>query len=99
MPGIFLFFSTFIFICGLYGLVSNTENLVFSLVSMELLLLSISLNFIYFSIFLHQPNGQIFSILLLSVAASEAALGLSLLLTSSKMKNSLKTVDFSLLRG
>jgi len=75
------------------------ENLLFSLVSMELLLLSISLNFIFFSSFLHDPQGQIIALLMLGVAASEAAVGLSLLLVASRLKNTIKTVTFNNLKG
>ena len=98
-PTMFLSFTTILFCFGLYGLISNTENLLFSLISMEILLLSISLNFIYFSIFLHDPQGQIIALLVLGIAASEAAVGLSLLLVASRLKNSIKTVTFNSLKG
>jgi NADH-quinone oxidoreductase subunit K len=75
------------------------ENLLFSLVSMEIMLLSISLNFIYFSVFLHDPKGQIIALLILGIAASEAAVGLSLLLVASRLKNTIKTVAFNTLKG
>ena len=98
-PTIFLIFTTILFCFGLYGLISNMENLLFSLVSMEIMLLSISLNFIYFSVFLHDPKGQIIALLILGIAASEAAVGLSLLLVASRLKNTIKTVAFNTLKG
>lgn len=99
MPTHFVFFTTIIYCLGIYGLVCNTNNLLFSLVSMELILLSISLNFIYFSIFFHDPKGQIFALLLLGIAASEAAVGLSLLIVSSQTKHRMYTIDFNILKG
>jgi len=98
-PTTFLIFTTILLCLGLYGLISNMENLLFSLISMEILLLSISLNFIYFSIFFHDPQGQIIALLILGIAASEAAVGLSLLLVASRLKNTIKTVAFNTLKG
>ena len=99
LPGHFVLFTTCLYCLGIYGLARNTKNLLFSLVSMELILLSISLNFIYFSITHHDPKGQIFALLLLGIAASEAAVGLSLLIVSSQTKNRMHTTDFNTLKG
>lgn len=98
-PTTFLLFTTLLFSFSLYGLISNMENLLFSLVCMEILLLSVSLNFIYFSVFFHDNKGQIFALLILGIAASEAAVGLSMLLVASRLKNNIKTVSFNFLKG
>lgn len=98
-PTIFLSFTTFLFCLSLYGLISNLENFLFSLVCMEILLLSVSLNFIYFSVFFHDIKGQVFALLILGIAASEAAVGLSILLVASRLKNNIKTISFNLLKG
>jgi len=98
-PTIFLCFTTLLFCLSLYGLISNMENFLFSLVCMEILLLSVSLNFIYFSVFFHDIKGQVFALLILGIAASEAAVGLSILLVASRLKDNIKTTSFNLLKG
>ena len=99
MPTKFVFFTVLVYCIGIYGLSTNLNNLLFSLISMELILLSVSLNFIYFSVLLHDPKGQLIALLLLGIAAAEAAVGLSLLIVSSQTKNRIYTVDFNTLKG
>lgn len=99
LPTEFILFTVILYSLGIWGLITNTRNLLFSLIYMELILLSISLNFIYFSVLLHDPKGQIFALLLLGVAASEAAVGLSLLIVASQTKTRIHTVDFNTLKG
>ncbi|PCI22324.1 MAG: NADH-quinone oxidoreductase subunit NuoK [SAR324 cluster bacterium] len=82
MPGFFLTFlllsSTFVFVLGIVGLVLNRHNLIVILMSLELMLLGVNLNFIIFSIHLDDFFGQLFSLYVLSVAAAESAIGLAL---------------------
>ena len=70
----------FILFClGLFGIILNRQNILIILMSIELVLLSINLNFVYFSIFLDDIMGQIFSLIILTVASAESAIGLALL--------------------
>ena len=66
---------------------------------MELVLLSLSLNFIYFGAYYNDPKGQIFALLLLGIAASEAVIGLTLLIIASKAKENISTIMFKNLNG
>nr|YP_008475384.1 NADH dehydrogenase subunit 4L [Thraustotheca clavata]AGS55535.1 NADH dehydrogenase subunit 4L [Thraustotheca clavata] len=70
----------FILFClGLLGIILNRQNILIILMSIELVLLSINLNFIYFSVFLDDIMGQIFSLIILTVASAESAIGLALM--------------------
>jgi NADH-quinone oxidoreductase subunit K len=73
-----IFSSAFVFIFGVIGLILNRHNLLVILMSIELMLLGINLNFIIFSIYLDDFLGQIFSIYILTVAAAESAIGLAI---------------------
>jgi NADH-quinone oxidoreductase subunit K len=70
----------FILFClGLFGIILNRQNILIILMSIELVLLSVNLNFIYFSVFLDDIIGQIFSLIILTVASAESAIGLALM--------------------
>ena len=69
----------FLFFTGVFGIFLNRTNLIIILMYLELILLSVSINFISFSVFLGDITGQIFSLFILTVAAGEAAIGLAIL--------------------
>src|ERR1700734_3994267 len=75
----FLSLSFILFILGLWGIFLNRKNLILMLMSIELMLLAVNLNFIIFSIVLDDLFGQIFSLFVLTVAAAESAIGLAIL--------------------
>lgn len=75
----YLVFSIFIFLIGLWGLVLNKKNVITIIMAVEMLLLGGNLNFLIFSVFLDDIKGQVFSILILTVAAAESAIGLAIL--------------------
>ena len=70
----FLFLGAIIFTIGVLGIFLNKKNVIIILMSIELILLSVNINFIAFSAFLHDLTGQIFAMLTLTVAAAEAAI-------------------------
>lgn len=72
--------TLFVFLIGLFGIFFNKKNLLMVLIIMELLLLSINLNFAIFSIYLDDVIGHIFIIFILTIAAAESATGLSLII-------------------
>jgi len=72
--------NTLILFIGLLGVYLNFRNLFLALLGIELMLLSINLNFSLYSIYLNDIIGQLFSIFILTVAASEAAIGLAILI-------------------
>lgn len=70
--------STIVFVAGVVGLVLNRHNLLVILMSIELMLLGVNLNFIIFSVYLDDFLGQLFSLYVLTVAAAESAIGLAI---------------------
>ena len=79
---VLLNFSLFLFSIGLVGIVSSKKNFLILLLCIELMFFSISLNFVFFSVYLHNLLGQILCLLVVLSAASETAIGLSLLVTA-----------------
>lgn len=75
----------FLFCLGLFGIILNRQNIIIVLMSIEILLLSINLNFIYFSIYIDDVIGQIFSLFILTVAAAESAIGLAIMVLFFKI--------------
>ena len=75
----YLFVAMVLFLLGLSGIFLNRKNIIILLMSIELMLLSINFNFIIFSVFLDDILGQLFALLILTVAAAESAIGLAIL--------------------
>ncbi len=73
--------SIFLFIIGIAGILLSRKNIILIIMSLELLLLSCNYNYIFFSIYLDDLMGQLFSLLILSVGASESAIGLALVIS------------------
>jgi len=84
-----LIISTLIFLLGVLGLVLNKRNLLIILMSIELMLLGINLNFIFFSIYLDDLLGQVFALYILTVAAAESAIGLAIFTVYYKDKQTI----------
>lgn len=84
-----LILSTLIFLFGVLGLVLNKRNLLIILMSIELMLLGINLNFIFFSIYLDDLMGQVFALYILTVAAAESAIGLAIFTVYYKDKQTI----------
>lgn len=87
------------FIIGTLGILYNRRDILIVLVCIELLLLSVSLLFIVFSIYLDDMIGQIFAIFILTVAAAEASIGLGILTQYYKITGDISTIDIGMLRG
>ena len=79
-----------LFLIGILGLVLNRRNILITLMSIELMLLSVNLNFIIFSIYLNDVIGQVFVIFILTIAATESALGLAILSVYFKLRNTVR---------
>lgn len=86
-------------IIGLVGMVAVRKNVIFLLISLELLLLAVNLNFVFFSVVLDDLVGQIFSLAILTVAAAESAIGLAILVAYYRLTGEIGVEDISLLRG
>ena len=81
--------TMFVFCAGVLGLVLNRKNILVSIMCIELLLLAINLNFIIFSIYLDDIYGLVFVLFVLTIAASESALGLAILTVYYRLKSSI----------
>jgi NADH-quinone oxidoreductase subunit K len=92
-------FSSILFVIGLVGIVWNKQNFLLMILCIELMFFSISLNFIFFSLYTHSIIGQLFSLFIVTTAASETAIGLSLLIISSRLNNKVSYNSLISLRG
>ena len=79
-----------LFITGLIGMVINRSNILIILMCIEMMLLSLNLNFIVFSVYFDDLYGQLFSLFILTVAAAESAIGLAILTVYYKLKNTIQ---------
>ena len=95
----FLFLGAIIFTIGVLGIFLNKKNVIIILMSIELILLSVNINFIAFSVFLNDLSGQIFAMLTLTVAAAEAAIGLAILVVFFRNLGSISVEKISNLKG
>jgi len=95
----FLILAALIFSIGLLGIILNRRNLILILMSIELMLLSVNINFVAFSAMLRDLTGQVFSLFILTVAAAEAAIGLAILVIYYRQKHSLRVDELSDLKG
>ena len=97
--GHYLTLSAIIFSIGIIGIFLNRKNVIIILMSIELILLSVNINFIAFSAFLHDLTGQIFAMLTLTVAAAEAAIGLAILVVFFRNLGSIEVNKINKLKG
>ena len=97
--GHYLILGAIIFTIGVLGIFLNKKNVIIILMSIELLLLSININFIAFSSYLNDISGQVFAMFILTVAASEAAIGLAILVAFFRNKSSIAVEDINQMKG
>ncbi len=95
----FLVVSAILFTLGVFGIFLNRRNVIIILMSVELILLSVSINMVTFSAYLNDLTGQVFSMFILTVAAAEAAIGLAILVVFFRNKSSIAVEDISSLKG
>ena len=95
----YLFLGAILFTIGVLGIFLNKKNLIVILMSIELILLSVNINFIAFSSYLDDLSGQIFAMLILTVAAAEAAIGLAILVVFFRNQGSIEVEKINSLKG
>lgn len=95
----YLVVSAIIFTLGVLGIFLNRRNIIIVLMSIELMLLAVNINFVAFSWFLKNLTGQIFSLFILTVAAAEAAIGLAILVVYFRNRSTIKVDDMNMLKG
>ena len=79
-----------LFLIGVLGLVLNRKNILITIMSIELMLLAVNLNFVLFSIYLDDVVGQISVLFILTIAATESAIGLAILVVYYRLKNTIR---------
>ncbi|MCH9852918.1 MAG: NADH-quinone oxidoreductase subunit NuoK [Alphaproteobacteria bacterium] len=91
--------SAVVFTFGLFGIFLNKRNVIVILMSIELMLLAVNINFVAISTELNDVSGQIFSLFILSVAAAEAAIGLAILVVYYRNRASIAVDTISTMKG
>jgi len=97
--GHYLTLGAFLFTLGIFGIFLNRRNVIIILMSIELILLAVNINLVAFSSFLGDLVGQVFALLVLTVAAAEAAIGLAILVVFFRNRGSIAVEDISAMRG
>ena len=97
--GHYLSVAAVLFTLGVLGIFINRKNIIVILMSVELILLSVNINFVAFSSFLGDLVGQIFAMLILTVAAAEAAIGLAILVAFFRNRGSIAVEDVNMMKG
>jgi len=95
----FLALSAALFTIGVVGIFVNRKNIIVILMAIELILLSVNLNLIAFSVFTGTIEGQVFAMLVLTVAAAEAAVGLAILVVYFRNRGDIAVEDVNLMKG
>lgn len=95
----YLILSSLLFVLGICGIFLNRKNVITILMSIELMLLSVNINFVAFSTYLNDLTGQVFSVFVLTVAAAEAAIGLAILVIFYRNRGSIAVEDINMMKG
>jgi len=97
--GHYLTVAAILFTLGVFGIFLNRKNVIVILMSVELILLAVNLNLVAFSAHLNDLQGQVFGLMILTVAAAEAAIGLAILVIFYRNRGSIAVEDANVLKG
>lgn len=97
--GHFLTLGAMLFAISVIGIFLNRKNLIVLLMAIEMMLLSVNMNFVAFSHYLGDMHGQLFVFFILTVAAAEAAIGLAILVLLFRNKSTINAEDLNILKG
>ena len=97
--GHYLFVSAVLFTFGVFGIFVNRKNVIVILMCVELMLLAVNINLVAFSVFQGNVVGQIFAMLVLTVAAAEAAIGLAILVVYFRNRGTIAVEDINEMKG
>ena len=95
----YLSVAAILFTLGLFGIFLNRKNVIIILMSIELMLLAVNINFVAFSTHLDDLVGQVFAMFVLTVAAAEAAIGLAILVVYYRNRGSIAVEDINMMKG
>ena len=93
------FLPLILFILSIVGIILNRSNIILILICIEIMLLSLSLNFLIHTFVLNSILGQLFSVYIITIAAVESAIGLSIMISFYKLKGSISVRFLNLLKG
>ena len=97
--GHYLTVAAILFTLGILGIFLNRKNVIIILMSIELILLAVNINFVAFSAALNDLAGQLFAMFILTVAAGEAAIGLAIVVVYFRNRGSIEVDDINLMKG
>jgi NADH-quinone oxidoreductase subunit K len=95
----YLTVGAILFVLGVLGIFLNRKNVIVILMAVELILLAVNINLVAFSAFLNDLGGQVFAMLVLTVAAAEAAIGLAILVIYFRTRGSIAVDDINRMKG
>ena len=95
----YLSVAAILFTLGVFGIFVNRKNVIVILMSIELILLAVNINLVAFSTFGGTLIGQVFALLILTVAAAEAAIGLAILVVYYRNRGSIAVEDINMMKG
>lgn len=95
----YLTVAAILFSLGVLGIFANRKNVIVILMSVELMLLAVNINLVSFSAFLNDMVGQVFAMMVLTVAAAEAAIGLAILVVFFRNRGTIAVEDINVMKG
>jgi NADH-quinone oxidoreductase subunit K len=95
----FLVVAALLFTIGVIGIFVNRRNIIVILMAIELMLLAVNINFVAFSVYQHNMVGQIFTMIILTVAAAEAAIGLAILVVYFRNRGDIEVEHANMMKG
>ena len=91
--------AAMLFTIGVFGIFVNRKNVIVILMSIELMLLAVNINLVAFSAQLGDLTGQVFALIILTVAAAEAAIGLAILVVFFRNRGTIEVEDVNVMKG
>jgi NADH-quinone oxidoreductase subunit K len=95
----YLTVAAIMFTLGIFGIFLNRKNVIIILMSIELMLLAVNINFVAFSTQIGDLAGQVFALMVLTVAAAEAAIGLAILVVYFRNRGTIAVEDINMMKG
>ncbi len=95
----YLVVAAMLFTIGVFGIFVNRKNVIIILMSVELMLLAVNMNFVAFSRYLGDPSGQVFVFFILTVAAAESAIGLAILVVLFRNRSTINVAEIDSMKG
>jgi len=97
--GHYLTVAAILFTLGVFGIFLNRKNVIIIMMSIELMLLAVNINFVAFSVVLNDLVGQVFAMFVLTVAAAESAIGLAILVVYFRNRGTIQVEDIDMMKG